>query len=1059
MPITSGLATQLAFTVQPRTSAEAGAPITVEVTAQDTEGRTVTDFAGDVTLTLGANPAGGALSGTLTGAAVAGVATFSDVSIAKVGTGYQFQAASGTIASALSAPFSITPGPGSQLAFTVHPTTQMAGATISPAVEVTALDQFGNTAIGFTENVTVTIGTNPNGVLLDGTTTAAAVSGVATFSDLSITTLGAGYQLQAASGTLTSSLSTAFTITPAPGSQLAFTVHLTTQMAGATITPAVEVTVQDPFGNTATGFTGNVTVILEPNVWGAALSGTTTVAAVSGVATFSDLDIDTVGDGYTLVATSGSLTQATSNAFRIAPAPATQLIFTVQPRSTTAGVLTPISPAVEVTAQDDFGNTATSFTEDVTVAIGTNPSGGTLSGTLTRAAVDGVAIFDDLSIAVTGSGYTLNASATGLSGATSAAFDIYPNGSVMLVFTVQPPSSAQAGVAITVEVTAQDDFGNIYTNFTEDVTVAIRAGTGTAGATLSGTTTVAAVAGVATFSDLSIDVPGTGYTLWALTMIGGRPFSGISGRFDITAGPATQLTFTVQPTTTTVGVTISPAVEVTAQDDFGNTATSFTGDVTVAIGTNPSGGGVLSGTLTRAAVDGVATFTDLRIDRSGIGYTLAASAMGLAGTTSVAFDINANGSVMLVFTIQPPTSAQAGVAITVAVTAQDPMGNTYTTFTDDVTVTLGANPPGGALAGTTTVAAVAGVATFPDLSIAKVGTGYRLQATSGTIPSPLSTAFSITPAPASQLAFTVQPTTTTVGVTISPAVEVTALDQFGNTATGFAGDVTVAIGTNPTGGTLGGTTTVAAVSGVATFSNLDIDKTGGGYTLVAMSGSLTQATSTAFTIVTAPATQLVFTVQPSTTTAGVTIRPAVEVTARDAAGNTYTNFTGDVTVTLGANPPGGTLAGTTTVAAVSGVATFSNLDIDKAGDGYTLVAASGSATPATSNAFRIDPAPATQLVFTVQPTTGAGGVLIFISPAVEVTAQDDFGNTATSFTGDVTVAIGTNPSGGTLSGTLTRAAVDGVATFADLSIDVRDLGYTLTASATGLSSSPSPCRL
>jgi hypothetical protein len=66
------------------------------------------------------------------------------------------------------------------------------------------------------------------------------------------------------------------------------------------------------------------------------------------------------------------------------------------------------------------------------------------------------------------------------------------------------------------------------------VTLAILEGTGTTGATLSGTTTVAAVAGVATFSDLSIDLPGTGYTLWALTMIGGRPFSGISGRFDIT---------------------------------------------------------------------------------------------------------------------------------------------------------------------------------------------------------------------------------------------------------------------------------------------------------------------------------------------------------------------------------------------------------------------------------------------------------------------------------------------------------------------------------------------
>src|SRR5207245_9196554 len=92
------------------------------------------------------------------------------------------------------------------------------------------------------------------------------------------------------------------------------------------------------------------------------------------------------------------------------------------------------------------------------------------------------------------------------------------------------------------------------------------------------------------------------------------------------------------------------------------------------------------------------------------------------------------------------------------------------------------------------------------------------------------------------------------------------------------------------------------------------------------------------------ATQLVFTGQPSNTAAGVAITPAVQVTARDGQGNTATGFTGNVTVAIGANPSGGTLAGTATVAAVSGVATFSGLSIDKAGTGYTLVASSGGFT-------------------------------------------------------------------------------------------------------------------
>ena len=46
----------------------------------------------------------------------------------------------------------------------------------------------------------------------------------------------------------------------------------------------------------------------------------------------------------------------------------------------------------------------------------------------------------------------------------------------------------------------------------------------------------------------------------------------------------------------------------------------------------------------------------------------------------------------------------------------------------------------------------------------------------------------------------------------------------------------MAIGTNPGGGTLSGTNPVAAVSGVATFANLSIDKAGNGYTLTASAG-------------------------------------------------------------------------------------------------------------------------------------------------------------------------------------------------------------------------------
>src|SRR5207253_1015667 len=178
-----------------------------------------------------------------------------------------------------------------------------------------------------------------------------------------------------------------------------------------------------------------------------------------------------------------------------------------------------------------------------------------------------------------------------------------------------------------------------------------------------------------------------------------------------------------------------------------------------------------------------------------------------------------------------------------------------------------------------------------------------------------------------------------------------------------------------------------------------------------------------FNITAGTATQLVFSVQPSTTTAATAITPAVEVTAQDAGGKTASGFTGSITVAIETRRATWTVSGTKTVAAVAGVATFSGLSIDKAGTGYTLTATCAGST--TSTAFNITAGTATALVFSVEPTNTVAGAAI--TPAVEVTAQDGNGNTATGFTGSITVAIGTNPSSGALAGTLTHAAVSGVA--------------------------------
>ena len=101
---------------------------------------------------------------------------------------------------------------------------------------------------------------------------------------------------------------------------------------------------------------------------------------------------------------------------------------------------------------------------------------------------------------------------------------------------------------------------------------------------------------------------------------------------------------------------------------------------------------------------------------------------------------------------------------------------------------------------------------------------------------------------ASQLVFGQQPTNTTYGYAISPAVTVDIEDQFNNVVTTSTATVALALANNPTSASLGGTTSIAAVNGVVTFNNLALNKVGTGYTLSATSSGLNSGTSGSFNI-------------------------------------------------------------------------------------------------------------------------------------------------------------------------------------------------------------------
>jgi hypothetical protein len=151
------------------------------------------------------------------------------------------------------------------------------------------------------------------------------------------------------------------------------------------------------------------------------------------------------------------------------------------------------------------------------------------------------------------------------------------------------------------------------------------------------------------------------------------------------------------------------------------------------------------------------------------------------------------------------------------------------------------------LFGNPTVLANHGVADFPNLAIDVPGT-YTFTVTSGSplsltnsaatgIASVVSDPFAVT----DQLVVSIQPP-----ASVAPRqpfqVVVKAVDGRGNFDPNFAGIVTIALDGGPAGAKLGGTLTVAARAGVATFSNLTVDTAGSGYSLRVDDGAATVVT-------------------------------------------------------------------------------------------------------------------------------------------------------------------------------------------------------------------------
>jgi hypothetical protein len=420
------------------------------------------------------------------------------------------------------------------------------------------------------------------------------------------------------------------------------------------------------------------------------------------------------------------------------------------------------------------------------------------------------------------------------------------------------------------------------------------------------------------------------------------------------AGVPDHLQFGQQPSDVQSDADISPAVTVQVLDSDGNLVTDPV-NVTVALSGGDSSA-TLGGTATQTTSGGVATFPDLTVDKTGSSYVLTASLPDFSAVQplpSDPFDVTPGAPESLQFD-QQPTNTAAGAVISPAVTVDvlDHEGNLVTDQSVDVTVVLSGGDPNAGLGGTPTQSSVNGVATFDDLSVDKVGTGYRLTASSGGLTGDQSDPFDITAGSGTHLKFSGQPSDVVAGKAITPPVTVQVLDAEGNLVQDPT-SVKVSLSGGDPNATLHGTTTKTSAGGVATFDDLWVDKADSGYTLVASSGSLQTDTSDAFKVSPAVATQLGFTAQPQNTLANAQMPPVV-VSVEDQFANVVTSWnTGSITLKITRNPAGGTLTGTNPRVVKDGQATFSNLSINRSGVGYLLGATGLKLTAATSHSFNI----------------------------------------------------------------------------------------------------------
>ncbi len=322
--------------------------------------------------------------------------------------------------------------------------------------------------------------------------------------------------------------------------------------------------------------------------WNGANKTTTFVSSTQLTAAIDAADIATAGSATVTVLNTGNPTESNGQTFTINPAAApTRLVVTsVSPASPT--VNSPFS--VTVQSQDNSNipqNAGSNVTVNLSRTAGTGTLGGTLSGTI-NAGTNSVT-FTGLTYNVAESGVELTA-ADGASVLTSGTTTFTVQQAASQLAFVGVPASGTPGVnlsSFTVEARRPDN--SVDNTYTGNITISKASGPGT----VSGTTTVAAVAGVATFSTLQFDLAGT-YTLNAAS---GSLTQAITGNISIVQASVNLGNYQFTGTSCSAGALSATGVAANlTYSSFAPTGITCNSNVANVFSGNASWGSVFSST-------------------------------------------------------------------------------------------------------------------------------------------------------------------------------------------------------------------------------------------------------------------------------------------------------------------------------------------------------------------------------------------------------------------------------------------------------------------------------